>query len=43
MRTFIAKTFFAGAAVIGTVSTANATLESRLDGKAYYDTELNIT
>ncbi len=25
------------------VSTANATLESRLGGKAYYDTELNIT
>lgn len=28
---------------IGLVSTANATLESRLGGKAYYDTELNIT
>ncbi|WMJ09847.1 PEP-CTERM sorting domain-containing protein [Nitrosomonas sp. sh817] len=40
---FSTKTFFAGAVVIGTVSTANATLESRLDGKAYYDTELNIT
>lgn len=33
----------AGIFTLGLVSTAHATLESRLGGLAYYDTELNIT
>lgn len=33
----------AGIFLLGLVSTANAALESRLDGKAVYDTDLNIT
>lgn len=33
----------AGILLLGLVSTANAALESRLGGQAYYDTELNIT
>ena len=33
----------AGVLSIGLVSTAHATLESRLGGLAYYDTDLNIT
>jgi len=33
---------YAGILAIGLVSTANAAYESRLDGNAYYDTELNL-
>ena len=32
-----------GALLLGLLSTANAALEMRLGGLAYYDTELNIT
>ena len=32
-----------GGILVGPISTANAVLESRLGGQAYYDTELNIT
>lgn len=32
-----------GVLLLGVLSTANAALEMRLGGLAYYDTELNIT
>lgn len=43
MIKLIRTILFIGVFSFGLLSAANATLESRLGGKAYYDTELNIT
>ncbi|PTQ76734.1 putative secreted protein with PEP-CTERM sorting signal [Nitrosomonas oligotropha] len=43
MSKLLSFVLWTGILSISLASTANATLESRLGGKAYYDTELNIT
>lgn len=41
MNKLLTASLCASALYIGLVSTANATLESRLGGQAYYDTEFS--